>query len=41
MNADKYTKVIQDKVVKDMKRAFPYEGGIFQQHLPPCHTAKK
>ena len=41
MNADKYIKVIQRKVVKDMERAFPNGGGIFQQDLAPCHTAKK
>ena len=41
MNADKYAEEIQCKVVKDMKKAFPNEGGIFQQDLAPCHTAKK
>ena len=41
MNADKYTEVIQCKVVKDMKKAFPNKGRIFQQDLAPCHTAKK
>ena len=41
MNADKYIEVIQCKVVKGMKRAFPNGGGIFQQDLAPCHTAKK
>ena len=41
MNAGKYTDVIQRKVVKDLERAFPSGGGIFQQDLAPCHTAKK
>ena len=41
MNADKYIEVIQCKEVKDMKRAFPNEGGTFQQDLAPCLTAKK
>ena len=41
MNADKYIEAIQCKVVKDMKRASPNKGGIFQQDLAPCHTAKK
>ena len=40
-NADKYIEVIQGKVVRDMERAFPNGGGIFQQDLAPCHTAKK
>ena len=39
VNADKYIEVIQRKVMKDMERAFP-NGGIFQQDLAPCHTAK-
>ena len=41
MNTDKYIEVIQRKVVKDMERAFPKGGGIFQENLDPCHTAKK
>ena len=41
MNANKYIEIIQGKVVRDMERAFPNEGGIFQQDLAPCHTAKK
>ena len=41
MNADKYIEVIQCKVVKGMKKAFPNGGEIFQQDLAPCHTAKK
>ena len=41
MIADKYIEGIQCKVVKYMKRVFPYEEGIFQQDLAPCHTAKK
>ena len=41
MNVDKYIEVIQRKVVEDMERAFPNGGGIFQQDLDPCHTAKK
>jgi len=41
MNADKYIGVIQQKVVRDMERAFPSGGGIFQHDLAPCHTAKK
>ena len=28
-------------MVRDIKRAFPNVGGIFQQDLAPCHTAKK
>ena len=40
VNADKYIEVILRKVMKDMERAFPYGGGIFQQDLAPCHTAK-
>ena len=30
MNANKYIEVIQGKVVRDMERAFPNGGGIFQ-----------
>ena len=41
MNADKYFEVIHCKVVKDMRKAFPNERGIFQQDLATCHTAKK
>ena len=41
MNADKYIEVIQRKVVRDVKRAFPNGGGIFQQDLAPCNAAKK
>ena len=41
MNAGKNIRVIQRKVVKDLERAFPSGGGIFQQDLAPCHTAKK
>ena len=41
MNADKYIGVIQQKVVRDMERAFPSGGGIFQHDLAPCHAAKK
>ena len=40
MNADKYTEVIQLKVVKDMERAFTNGGGIFQQDLAPSQSAK-
>ena len=41
MNADKSIEVIQRKVVKDMERVFPNKGGVFQQDLASCHTAKK
>ena len=41
MNTDEYIEVSQRKVVKDMERAFPNGGGIFQQDLASCHTAKK
>ena len=41
MNADKHIEVIWGKVVRDMERIFPNGGGIFQQDLAPCHTAKK
>ena len=41
MNADKYIEVIHRKVVKDMKRAFPNEGEIFQQDLAPAILQKK
>ena len=41
MNVDKYIKVIQRKVMRDMERVFPNGRGIFQQDLAPCHTAKK
>ena len=41
VNADKYIYEIQRKVVRDVKRPFPNGGGIFQQDLASCHSAKK
>ena len=41
MNADKYIKVVHDKIKEDMMDAFPANNGIFQQDLAPCHRAKK
>ena len=41
MNSNKYISVIEQKVIPDMRRAFPDVGGIFQQDLAPCHSAKK
>ena len=41
MNDGKYINVIQQKVVKDLERAFPSGGRIFKQDLAPCRTAKK
>ena len=41
IKADKYIKVIQRKVVRNMERAFPNGGGVFQQYLAPCHIVKK
>ena len=41
IKADKYIKVIRRKEVRDMERAFPNGGRIFQQDLAPCHIVKK
>jgi len=40
MNLDKHNVVIE-KVVPDMRRAFPDGGGIFQQGLSLCVSSKK
>ena len=41
MNSDRYIKVIEKKVIPNLKNAFPGGEGIFQQDLAPCHTSKK
>ena len=35
MNSDKYIDLIEKKVISNMKRAFPDDGGIFQHDLAP------
>ena len=41
MNSARYTELIQRTIVRDMQRAFPEAGGIFQQDLASCHTSKQ
>ena len=41
MNADRYIEVVQRKVVKDMERPFPNEGGIFYARLGSLPYYKK
>ena len=40
MNAEKYSELVRQKVLREMERMFPAGGGIFQQDLAPCHSAK-
>ena len=41
MSLDKYIDMIENKLIPDMRSAFPDGGGIFQQYLAPCHLSKK
>ena len=41
MDANKYIKVIQETITKDMSDAFSTDRGKLQQDLAPCHRAKK
>ena len=41
MNSARYTELIQPTIIRDMQRAFPEGGGIFQQDLAPCHTSQQ
>ena len=41
MSSDKCIDVIKNKVILDMRRAFPDGKRIFQQDLAPCHSSKK
>ena len=41
MSSDKCIDVIENKVIPDMKRAFPDGGGILPQDFAPCHSSKK
>ena len=41
MNAEKYIQVLEEKVVRDLVKAFPDGSGVYQQDSAPCHTAKK
>ena len=41
MNAEKYSELVRQKVLREMERMFPAGGGIFQHDLAPCHSAKK
>ena len=41
MSSDKYIHVIENKVIPDMKTAFPDGGGILPQDFSPCHSSKK
>ena len=41
MSSDKYIDVIENKAIPDMRKAFPYGGGILRQDLAPCHSSTK
>ena len=41
MSSNKYMDINENKVILDMKRAFPDGGEIFQQNPAPCHLSKK
>ena len=41
MNSDQYINVVNHKAMRDMQIVFPDDGGIFQDGLAPCHSAKK
>ena len=41
MSSDKYIDVFENKVIPDIRWAFPDGGGVFQQDLAPCHSSKK
>ena len=41
MNAGKYIQVLEEKVVRDLAKAFPDGSGVYQQDSAPCHRAKK
>ena len=41
MNSDKCIDVIEKKIISNIRRAFPDDGGLFQQDLAPCHSSKK
>ena len=41
MSSDKYIDVIENKVIPDMRKAFPDGEGMFQQDLVPCDSSKK
>ena len=41
MNAEKYIKVVNKKVVAGLASAFLDESGVFLHDSAPCHKAKK
>ena len=41
MSLDKYIDEVENKVIPDMRRAFPDDEEIFQQDFAPCHLSKK
>lgn len=41
MNAEKYLKVMEDKLLKSARDLYKDEEWIFQQDNAPCHTAKR
>jgi len=41
MNAEKYSELVRQNVFREMERTFLAGGGIFQQDMAPCHSAKK
>jgi len=36
-----YSELVRQKVFREMELTFKAGGGIFQQDLAPCHSAKK
>ena len=41
VNQHQYTHIIETRVIPQMRSDFPFDEGIFQHDLAPCHTAKK
>ena len=37
MNAEKYIKAVEKKVVADLANPFPDGSGVFQHDSAPCH----
>ncbi len=41
MNTDQYIKVIDERIIPELKEKFPDDDGVLQQDKAPCHTSKK
>ena len=41
MSLDKCIDKVENKLIPDIKRAFPDNEGMFQKDLAPCHSSKK